>query len=124
MEGEAHMTPEEVLRAFGAALAVGDATGAAALFAPDAVYDEPPAHFEGRDVIAGFIATFAATHHDADFTVLRALTRPDQAEAAAEWRWSYTRNATGERRVFEGACFITFRDGLIASWRGFSALMR
>ncbi|HEU0028100.1 MAG TPA: nuclear transport factor 2 family protein [Ktedonobacterales bacterium] len=114
------MTSEEVLRAFGQRLAVGDAAGAAALFAADAIYDEPPAHFEGREAIEGFIVDFAATHHDADFTVLRALTRPDQVEAAAEWRWSYTRNADGERRVFEGACFITFRDGLIASWRGFS----
>lgn len=117
------MTPEEVLRAFGERLAAGDAAGAAVLFAPDAVYDEPPAHFAGRAAIEGFIADFAATHYDATFTVLRALTRPDQAEAAAEWRWSYTRDADGERRVFEGACFITFRDGLIASWRGFSALM-
>ncbi len=115
------MTPEEVLRAFGERLAAGDATGAAALFSPDAVYDEPPVHFEGREAIEGFIADFAASHHDADFTVLRALTRPDQSEAAAEWRWSYTRDADGERRVFAGACFITFRDGLITSWRGFSA---
>ena len=117
------MTPEEILRAFGERLATGDAAGAAALFAPDATYDEPPAHFEGRDAIAGFIVEFNASHHDASFIVLRALTRPDQAEAAAEWRWSYTRDATNERRVFEGTCFITFRDGLIASWRGFSARM-
>ncbi len=118
------MTPEEILRVFGQRLAEGDAAGAAALFAPNAMYDEPPVHFEGRAAIEGFIAEFAASHHDAEFTVLRALTRPDQMEAAAEWRWSYTRDADGERRVFEGASFMTFRDGLIASWRGFSARMR
>ncbi len=117
------MTPEETLRAFGQRLAEGDAAAAAALFAPDAIYEEPPVHFEGRAAVEGFIAEFNATHHDASFTVLRALISSDQAEAAAEWRWSYTRNASNECRVFEGACFITFRDGLIASWRGFSALM-
>ncbi|HEX9039113.1 MAG TPA: nuclear transport factor 2 family protein [Ktedonobacterales bacterium] len=118
------MTPEEVLRAFGERLAARDANGAAALFAEDATYDEPPVHFEGRAAIEGFITEFDASHYDARFMVHRALTSPDEALAAAEWRWSYTRDADDEARVFEGASFITFREGLIASWRGFSARMR
>ena len=118
------MTPDEVLRAFGAALAAGDAAGAAALFTEDATYDEPPVHFAGRAAIARFIAEFAAHHHNAAFSVARALVSPDGALAAAEWRWSYIRDSDGEERLFEGASFISYRDGLIAAWRGFSARTR
>lgn len=118
------MSPEAILRAFGERLASGDAVGAAALFTEDAAYAEPPeAIFTGRAAIYGFIADFAASHHDASFTVSRILTRGDGLEAATAWRWAYTRNADGQRRVFEGMSFITLRDGLIASWRGFSARM-
>ena len=116
------MTPEALLQAFGERLASGDVDGAAALFTEDAAYAEPPhAIFNGRAAIRGFIADFAARHHDASFTVSRILTRADGLEAAAEWRWAYTRDADGQRRVFEGISIITLRDGLIASWRGFSA---
>lgn len=115
------MAPEDVLRAFAVALAGGDAAAAAALFAIDATYDEPPVHFAGRAAIHSFVADFAARHHDADFTVSRTLVSSDGTLAAAEWRWSYTRDADGEARIYEGACFIAFRDGLIAVWRGFSA---
>lgn len=116
------MTPEALLQAFGERLASGDADAAAALFTEDAAYAEPPhAIFNGRAAIRGFIADFAARHHDASFTVSRILTRADGQEAAAAWRWAYTRDADGERRAFEGISFITLRDGLIASWRGFSA---
>lgn len=118
------MSPDETLRAFGERLAAGDAEAAAALFTPDALYEEPPVRFEGRAAIKGFIVDFNERHHDARFTVLRALASPDEALAAAEWRWSYTRDVDGEPRVYDGQCFITLRDGLIASWRGFSALMR
>ncbi|HEX8732872.1 MAG TPA: nuclear transport factor 2 family protein [Ktedonobacterales bacterium] len=122
MSASAAMTPAEVLRAFGERLASGDADGAAALFTEDATYDEPPmASFRGRAAIHGFLADFAARHHDAHFTVARLLASPDGALAAAEWRWEYTRDTDDERRVFEGASFLTFRAGLIASWRGFSA---
>ena len=118
------MSPEAILRAFSERLANGDAVGAAALFTEDAAYAEPPhAIFSGRAAIYGFIADFAARHHDASFTVSRILTRADGLEAAAEWRWAYTRDADGQRRVFDGISLITLRDGLIASWRGFSALI-
>lgn len=118
------MSPEAVLRAFGERLASGDAEGAASLFTEDTVYSEPPmAHFEGRAAVRGFIADFAARHHDASFTVSRLLTRADAQEVAAAWRWAYTRDSDGERRAYDGMSFITFRDGLIASWYGFSALV-
>jgi limonene-1,2-epoxide hydrolase len=115
------MEPLDVLHAFAACLASGDADGAAALFAPDATYDEPPAaHFVGRDAIAAFIADFAARHTGASFTVIRSLTSPDGSLLAAEWRWAYSR-LDGTRRSFDGISFATLRDGLITSWRGFSA---
>lgn len=118
------MTPAEILRAFGERLASGDADGAAALFAEDAAYAEPPAHsFSGRAALREFIADFAARHHDVSFTVARLLASADGREAAALWRWAYTRASDGQRRVFEGACFLTFRDGLIASWQGYSVRM-
>lgn len=113
----------DVLRAFGECLARGDADGAATLFAPDAVYEEPPVQFSGREAIHAFIAEFAATHSDARFEILRALASPDGALLAAEWRWSYTRNADGTRRAFAGISFVELRGRLIARWRGFSAPM-
>jgi ketosteroid isomerase-like protein len=115
------MTPANILSAFAAALAAGDAVSAAALFAPDATYDEPPVHFAGRAAIADFIADFAIHHHDARFNVERLLTGPDGSLAAAEWRWSYINNADNVEREFAGACFLTLHGGLITAWRGFSA---
>lgn len=116
------MEPAEALRAFGERLASGEAGGAASLFTEDAAYAEPPAHtFTGRAALSDFIAEFAARHHDVSFTVTRLLVAPDGLEAAALWRWAYTRDADGQRRAFEGACFLTMRDGLIASWQGYSA---
>jgi limonene-1,2-epoxide hydrolase len=115
------MPPEELLLAFGAALATGDAAAAAALFAPDAVYDEPPRfRFEGRPAIAAFIADFAARHTEVSFTVTRSLASADGALLAAEWRWAY-RRLDGAQRAFAGMCFVEVRGGLIARWRGFSA---
>lgn len=118
------LTPVETLRAFGERLASGDADGASSLFTEDATYAEPPAHvFSGRAALHGFIADFAARHHDVSFSVTRLLIRADGQEAAALWRWAYTRDSDSQRRIFEGACFVTFRDGLIASWQGYSALV-
>jgi ketosteroid isomerase-like protein len=116
------MEPAEALRTFGERLASGDAEGAAALFTEDAAYAEPPNHiFTGRAALRDFIAEFAARHHAVNFTVTRLLVAPDGHETAALWRWAYTRDSDGQRRVFEGACFLTMRDGLIASWQGYSA---
>src|SRR5260370_42605668 len=107
------MLPEELLRAFGAALATGDAAAAAALFAPDAVYDEPPRfHFEGRPAIAAFIADFAARHTEVSFTVTRSLASADGALLAAESRWAY-RRLHGSQRAFAGMCFVDVRRGLM-----------
>ena len=110
------------LRAFAARLAAGDAEGAASLFTEDATYDEAPAHsFVGRAALHAFISDFAARHHDVSFTVARLLVSGDGALAAAEWRWAYTSDSDGQRRVFAGASFLTLREGQIASWRGYSA---
>ncbi len=112
----------DILRAFGERLASGDADGAASLFTEDAAYAEPPmAIFNGRAAIRGFIADFAARHHDASFTVTRLLASADGHEAAAAWRWAYTRDSDGEGRAFEGISFITLRDDQIAAWHGYSA---
>ncbi len=117
-------SPEALLRAFGARLAAGDADGVAALFTEDASYAEPPAYaFQGRDAMRAFVRDFAARHHDVSFDIIRTLGDSDGTEAAAEWRFAYTRNEDGVRRVFEGMSFVRLRDGLIAEWRGFSARM-
>src|SRR5260370_13613722 len=113
------MLPEELLRAFGAALATGDAAAAAALFAPDAVYDEPPRfHFEGRPAIAAFIADFAARHTEVLFTVTRSLASADGALLAAEGRWAYPR-LEGAQRAFAGMCSVQVRGAPIAPLRAF-----
>jgi ketosteroid isomerase-like protein len=113
-----------ILKQFSERLAQGDADGATALFAEDATYDEPPRPaLAGREVIRAFIADFAARHTDARFTIQRTIEDAAQDRLAAEWRWAYTRNVDGARRVFEGIAIVEFRDGQIASWRGFSALV-
>jgi limonene-1,2-epoxide hydrolase len=115
------MSPEDLLRAFGAALATGDAAAAWGLLAPVSVYDELPRfHFEGRPAISAFITDFAARHTEVSFTVARSLASADGALLAAEWRWAY-RRMDGAQRAFAGMCFVEVRDGLIARWRGFSA---
>ncbi|HEX9414768.1 MAG TPA: nuclear transport factor 2 family protein [Ktedonobacterales bacterium] len=115
------MPTEELLRAFGAALATGDAAAAAALFAPDATYSEPPVFaFKGRRALRGFFADFAARHHAISFTLVRTLADPSGALVAAEWRFAHTRTADGERKEYEGMSWVELADGLIMSWRGFS----
>lgn len=111
-----------ILRAFGDCLARGDADGAAALFTPDAIYEEPPAHtFTGRDALRAFIADFAARHTAVSLTIQRALPSTTGNLLAAEWRWAYTRTIDGTRRIFDGISFIELHDGLITHWRGYSA---
>jgi len=121
------MDPLHVLHTFGDLLARGDADGAAALFAEDAIYEEPPRPMlKGRAAIRAFIADFAARHTAARFTLGRALVDPPGGRGgrvAAEWRWAYTRTADGAGRLYEGISIVEFRDGLIARWRGFSALV-
>jgi ketosteroid isomerase-like protein len=117
-------SPLLILQHFGEMLAAGDAEAAANLFAEDARYDEPPRPpLVGREAILGFLVDFATRHTDASFTVSRAIEDAARHLLAAEWRWEYTRKADGERRIFEGMAMVEFRDGRIASWRGFSALV-
>lgn len=114
----------DILRTFGAHLARGDYDAAAALFAPDALYEEPPRfRFAGREALRGFFRDFAARHSNVSFTVQRAIADPSGTLLAAEWRWEYTRDADGERRAFAGICFVDLAGGLIAHWRGFSAVV-
>lgn len=112
-----------ILARFAEALARGNAQGAAACFAPDATYSEPPRFsFTGRDAIAAFFADFTARHREVSFTVARVLGAPDGQLAAAEWRFAYTSTRDGARTVFEGMCWVELTpDGLIARWHGFSA---
>jgi limonene-1,2-epoxide hydrolase len=115
----------ELLRAFAERLERCDAEGVAALFMPDATYDEPPVYaFSGRAAIRAFVADFAARHSDVSFTISRSVADPSGTLLAGEWRFAYTRSADGTRRVFEGISMVELSDGLIASWRGFSALMQ
>lgn len=104
----------------------GDATGAAALFAPDATYGEPPRFsFAGRAAIHTFFADFAARHHNVSFTIVRLLEAPDGGAAAAEWRFAHTRTADNRHAAYEGIAWIELDTGtgLVTRWRGFSALL-
>ena len=117
--------PIATLRAFGAAIERGEPAAAANLFAPDATYEEPPAPMlRGRDALLAFFTDFADRHGDVSFTISRAFADADNTHVAAEWRFAYTRTEDGARRVYEGMSILEFTsDGLIASWRGFSALL-
>jgi uncharacterized protein (TIGR02246 family) len=114
--------PTAVLRALAECWQRGDADAAAARFAPDASYSEPPAFAaSGRAAIHAFFADFAARHHAVTFDIVRVLEAPDGTLAAAEWRFAHTRTADGKRAAYEGMCWIELRDGLVARWHGYSA---
>ncbi|HEX5439325.1 MAG TPA: nuclear transport factor 2 family protein [Ktedonobacterales bacterium] len=117
--------PVETLRAFGAAITRGEPTVAADIFAPDATYEEPPAPIlRGRAALLAFFTDFANCHSDVSFTISRAFADDDNTRVAAEWRFAYTRTEDGTQRVYEGISILEFTaEGLIASWRGFSALL-
>jgi|SRR5579872_4430438 len=111
----------DLLRTFGLHLEAGNADGAAMLFAPDAVYVEPPRfQFEGREALRAFFADFLARHTDVHFTITRTLASADDALLAAEWRWSYARTADSTARAFAGMCFLELSYGLITRWQGYS----
>src|SRR5215813_10952078 len=96
-----------MLRAFTERLARGDAEGVAALFMPDATYQEPPRYaFSGRSAIRAFVADFAARHSEVSFAILRAFTDASGSSLAVEWRFAYLRSADGTRRVFEGISIV------------------
>src|SRR5690348_15302030 len=115
--------PLETLRAFGAAIERGEPKVAADLFAPDATYEEPPAPIlRGRAALLVFFTHFAARHSVVSFTISRAFSDTGNTHVAAEWRFAYTGTEDGARRVYEGISILEFTaEGLITSWRGFSA---
>ncbi|HEV8194466.1 MAG TPA: nuclear transport factor 2 family protein [Ktedonobacterales bacterium] len=113
----------EVLHTFAEGLENGDADGVAALFTPDATYQEPPVYaFSGRNAIRVFVADFAARHTEVSFAIVRAFADASGLQLAAEWRFAYTRTADGAHRAFEGISMMELRGSLIASWRGYSTL--
>jgi limonene-1,2-epoxide hydrolase len=115
--------PVETLRAFGAAIERGEPTVAVDLFAPNATYEEPPAPMLcGRAALLAFLTDFTARHSDVSFTISCAFADASNTRVAAEWRFAYTRTEDGTQRVYEGISILAFTaEGLIASWRGFSA---
>ena len=115
--------PLATLRAFGAAIEQGEPAVAADLFAPDATYEEPPAPIlRGHAALLAFLSDFAARHHAVSFTISRAFADAANTRVAAEWRFAYTRDEDGERRVYEGISIAACDNvGRITSWRGFSA---
>ena len=117
--------PLETLRAFGSAVEQGEPEVAADLFAPDATYEEPPAPIlRGHAALLAFLGDFAARHHDVSFTISRAFADATNTRMAAEWRFAYTRDEDGTRRVYEGISIVEYdENGRITSWRGFSALL-
>jgi ketosteroid isomerase-like protein len=79
----------------------------------------------GRAALLAFFADFANRHSDVTFTISRAFADADNTHVAAEWRFAYTRTEDGARRAYEGISILEFTpEGRIASWRGFSALLR
>ena len=116
--------PVAVLRALADCWQRGDADGAAALFAPDATYHEPPLFaFDGRAAIHAFFSDFAARHHAVTFEIVRVLAAPDGALAAAEWRFAHTRTADSKAAAYAGMCWIEMRDSLVTRWQGYSVAL-
>jgi len=117
--------PLAVLQAFSVAIEQGQPVVAANLFAPDATYEEPPVPMlRGRAAILDFFTDFADRHSDVTFAIGRAFADTTSTRVASEWRFAYTRTEDGTQRHYEGMSILEYTaDGLIASWRGFSALL-
>jgi limonene-1,2-epoxide hydrolase len=117
--------PIAVLRAFGEAVERGEPAVGAGLFAPDATYEEPPVPMlRGRAALLDFLTDFADRHTDVSFTISRAFANSANTLLASEWRFAYTRTEDGTQRVYKGMSIVELdANGLMASWRGFSALL-
>jgi hypothetical protein len=93
-----------------------DADAAAALFTPDAVYQEQPFQpaYVGRDAIREYWATVTATQSDVELRYGRPVVR--RRRAAVEW-WVNLRNG-GAEVTLAGEFMLTFaRGGLCRSLR-------
>jgi hypothetical protein len=78
----------------------------------------------GRAEILDFFTDFAERHTDVIFAISRAFADADNTHVAAEWRFSHTRTSDGLQRHYEGMSILEYTsEGLIASFRGFSALL-
>ena len=74
-------------------------------FAEDGVLISPGGRWQGAAAIRAAAESF--------FTAARDV----QVQVTAEWTWSETRLATGQRHSAEDAIIFTLRDGKIVYWR-------
>jgi len=105
---------------FSAAVAAGDGPAFAALFTPDATYDDVfYGPFRGREAIARMLADL--WHRDGrDFVWEMRDPIGDADRVYVNWQFSFTSKkpeTAGRRAVMRGASLFVFHDGLIASYR-------
>ena len=105
---------------FSAAVAAGDGQAFAALFTPDATYDDVfYGPFRGREAIARMLADL--WHRDGrDFVWEMRDPIGDADRVYVNWQFSFTSKkpeTAGRRAVMRGASLFVFHDGLIASYR-------
>ena len=84
-------------------------------FAEDGVLISPGGRWQGAAAIRAAAESFFTAARDVQVQVTRVFGAGDQG--AAEWTWSETRLATGQRHSAEDAIIFTLRDGKIVYWR-------
>lgn len=92
-----------------------DLDAIAAAFAEDGVLISPGGRWQGAAAIRAAAQAFFAAARDVRVQVTRAFGAGDLG--AAEWTWSETRIATGQRHSAEDAIIFVLRDGKIVYWR-------
>jgi ketosteroid isomerase-like protein len=105
----------ELLKTFAARAEANDGAGFAALFTPDAVYDDYffGAH-AGRDEIAAMLARFFEGGENYRWEFHEPVS--DGRTAYARYRFSYRSkvpDSAGKPIAFEGICRMLLKDGLI-----------
>jgi uncharacterized protein (TIGR02246 family) len=84
-------------------------------FAPDGVLISPGGRWQGHDALRRAAEAFFAAAADVQVVITRVLLDGD--EGAAEWTWSETSRADGQRHTVEDAIIFELRDDRIVYWR-------
>lgn len=84
-------------------------------FAEDGVFISPGGRWVGPAAIREAATSFYRVARDVKVVVTRVLVMGEQG--AAEWTWSETRIASGERHTADDGVIFELRDGKIAYWR-------
>ena len=94
---------------------IRDAEAIAQLFTPDGELIVPGQRWQGQAEIRAEVSRFAQQYSNVKIVIRRMLFANNQA--AVEWYYEDTENATGIRNKADDAIIVDFKDGRISRWR-------